>query len=348
MCRRVWLVAVAAIALSGCFLVGDAVDLSELISFLVDSTELDNATYNFGPVDPEADPVTAAITVSNGSAGSIAITSAEVDNPAFELGPAFPLVVDAGGSAVLSATFVPVASGSQTGTVTMTVDGFDGTLTLTLTGEGNYPPVVQAKVEVSGAGTAAANGTYVRVGSLNQSSGGVPLALYQQSASGPYIWAEDSTGITWYMGPNTTSTGEQYYSFSGPERFAAPRNNIGFDEVWVLVAGQLENPTVVGELSGFITNQSVDGGGESVVANYVYSDVEGDAEGGTSFQWYRSTDPGDGFAPIAGATSASYTPVPGDEFYYLKVRVTPAAQTGTVSGASIDLGPSPEVSFSAG
>ena len=49
----------------------------------------------------------------------------------------------------------------------------------------------RAVVEVSGAGTEAANGTYSELGN------GYQLPHYEDLGSGNLIWADDSDGIFW-------------------------------------------------------------------------------------------------------------------------------------------------------
>lgn len=70
-----------------------------------------------------------------------------------------------------------------------------------------------------------------------------------------------------------------------------------------------------------ISNQTNPGGGLRVgnvaVGDYVFNDVDGDAESGTGIQWLR-----DG-APIGGATAENYTTVAADVGTQLSVRVTP-------------------------
>jgi hypothetical protein len=81
-------------------------------------------------------------------------------------------------------------------------------------------------------------------------------------------------------------------------------------------------------------------------ASYTYGDNEGDAESGTTFQWYIATiaDGSDEVA-ITDATSLTYTALPTDEFKYVRVAVTPNAATGTVPGLEVKspfIGPLPQ------
>lgn len=66
--------------------------------------------------------------------------------------------------------------------------------------------------------------------------------------------------------------------------------------------------------------------GDLLEVDYVYFDQEDDAEGNTSFEWFR------GDALIEGATSDAYTIQDDDRGSYLSVRVVPRAESGTSVG----------------
>jgi len=74
--------------------------------------------------------------------------------------------------------------------------------------------------------------------------------------------------------------------------------------------------------------------GEILTASYTYTDAEGDAEGATTFRWFRAVDAsGTGATVIAGATTNTYTLTALDVGFYIAVEVTPVALTGTITGA---------------
>ena len=62
---------------------------------------------------------------------------------------------------------------------------------------------------------------------------------------------------------------------------------------------------------------------------YTYSDVNGDPEGLTTFQWYRDD------VPISGATNTSYTLTDDDLGTIISFEVTPIALTGNLTGESV-------------
>lgn len=71
--------------------------------------------------------------------------------------------------------------------------------------------------------------------------------------------------------------------------------------------------------------------GETLTGSYTYFDSDGDPEGATTRQWYRSSNNLD-YAPIIGATGSTYTLVMADLNQYLRFAVTPRASTGTPEG----------------
>jgi len=68
--------------------------------------------------------------------------------------------------------------------------------------------------------------------------------------------------------------------------------------------------------------------GDSLTGSYTYNDVDGDAEGASSFRWLRNG------TAIAGATATAYTLVAADSGTTISFEVTPVAATGTSPGAA--------------
>ena len=69
--------------------------------------------------------------------------------------------------------------------------------------------------------------------------------------------------------------------------------------------------------------------GDGLTGNYIYADVEGDAEGATAFRWLRN-----GIA-INDATNATYTLVAVDSGQFITFVVMPVAATGTITGSAV-------------
>ena len=84
--------------------------------------------------------------------------------------------------------------------------------------------------------------------------------------------------------------------------------------------------------------------GQTLTGSYVYSDLESDPEGTSTFKWYRGGN--NAITPISGQTSLSYTIQPQDEGKVLYFEVTAVASTGTAIkrpfksfGVLVDKGP---------
>ena len=70
--------------------------------------------------------------------------------------------------------------------------------------------------------------------------------------------------------------------------------------------------------------------GNVLTGAYTYYDANGDAEGATSFKWYRADNSGEVGVAIGGATSETYTSTASDLGKYISFEVTPRALTGTI------------------
>jgi hypothetical protein len=271
--------------------------------------------------------------------------------------PSLPFTLGSGETADFSLTFAPSGSGDDSASISFDVEGFQQSLELTATGEGNYAPVAYPAVDVSGAGSSQANGTYIRTGTLNEHEigGGVPLQYdiprYDQDGGQHVIWGNtNGEGIDWYIDDDTERSDNQenyaLYRRDSYTSWIAPSTVVQYEFFWEKDwDGADDPPTVTGELG---TNSAAYvPSGTSLSANYVYSDVEDDSEGSTSFQWYRADSPVHAAADrveIPGATGATYTAQSADVNSYLFVEVVPRAESGVSAGASVWLGPSPEIS----
>jgi|GEM_PF-1160470 surface protein len=85
--------------------------------------------------------------------------------------------------------------------------------------------------------------------------------------------------------------------------------------------------------AGTVIITGTPGIGDTLTADYTYSDPESDLESGTTFQWYVAVDEvGTGLTPIADATSNKYLVTPDVEGAYIRVEVTP--NDGTQDGST--------------
>ena len=77
--------------------------------------------------------------------------------------------------------------------------------------------------------------------------------------------------------------------------------------------------------------------GKTLTGHYNYSDINGDAEGATTFKWYRADDAaGSGKTPIEEAAALTYVLQPADQDKYISFEVTPVAATGIAQGTPVE------------
>jgi hypothetical protein len=186
----------------------------------------------------------------------------------------------------------------------------------------NDPPVVTfpTGITVAGAGTAAVNGLYLESGTHN----GEPLYSFQSGGTTYYLYF-DWMNFGWTIGPDTNSYNALYYNWA----FGSGIPETG----WSTHNGASPAPTVTTNRT-FSGHPYIDG---QVTADYIYSDVDGDPEGASAFQWHRCSSGGAtpaGCTPITGATTQTYVAQQADVGMYLACEVTPVALTGTSPGVA--------------
>jgi len=211
--------------------------------------------------------------------------------------------------------------------------------TPTDTGTGNNPPSATfppTGYQVSGAGTAAVDGDYAESGSFE----GFPQYL---QSGGSYImfnyWASDSVRH-WQLNTSTPPVPSAPDISTIP--YYAPTAATPTENTWTKGSGANPPPSTLRmPISG-----SKNPWGGTLTGYYIFQDPDGDAEGATTFQWYRFTTSAatTGGTKIIGATSIDYTTVFADNLQFLRIEVTPVDEYGT-SGTPI-LSPSIEVGTS--
>ncbi len=74
--------------------------------------------------------------------------------------------------------------------------------------------------------------------------------------------------------------------------------------------------------------------GQTLTGSYVYADAESNAEGTSTFKWYRAdSSTGTNATAITGATSITYVLQAGDAGKYIRFSVKPIASAGNTTGA---------------
>jgi hypothetical protein len=328
-------IVLAPLVLAGCFLV--SIDPTLAVSVDIDLESYGyNATFDFGPVDPDTGPATVTATIVNVTEGDITVASIAVDEASFQLEtPEFPTTYLPGESVVVSLSFDPADSAVVAGVLTVTLADLAVPFGLNLLGEGNYPPTAREAIVVSGAGTALADGTYYRDGTLNVDLDGVPIPYYENPVTGYRIFGEDGDGIDWGIDASSDGTDILYRQYSG---VVGPES-----DGWSTQNGDAPAPVSVGPFT--MDDMYIVYPGDLIEGSYVFDDTEGDSEGLSLYQWLRSdTSDYDGtYSPISGATASDYTVVEADGDRYLMLEITPVAETGITTGLPLLIGPTPQV-----
>ena len=293
------------------------------------------ASYDFGFVDPDAAAVEVAVSLVNLLAEPVTVTdlSSGADGITLTL-LSVPFDISAESSVAGTLVFDPSVSGSAAAQFDVAVEGVSGAFTLNVAGEGNYAPVANALVVVSGAGTTAVNGTYYRTEEVGQ---GYPV--YRLSTEYVLYGSDSDGGIRWSIDSDFDPI-SVFYSNYTVDVHTAPN---GTPTDWDHSGGVEPYPASVGEIVS--SSNAVDSLPEwdEISPNYLYSDAEEDSEGTTLYQWYWADAPAGTYMLIPGATDATYTVGTPDHLGYLKVLVTPVATDGITTGEPIWFGPSPVV-----
>jgi hypothetical protein len=182
------------------------------------------------------------------------------------------------------------------------------------------------------------NGDFAKMSSNNFTAG----YAYYDKESNP----ENTTGVVyrWWLsataggaatGTPTTSGNTYTYADADDGKYinvgVTVKATIGFSTSTETVASALVSncPPQVGNVrvAGTLTSGNV------VSAEYSYYDKEGNAEGTSTYQWYRANSAsGAGQVAISGATSATYTLTAADKTFFVGVMVIPKTAKGYSTG----------------
>jgi hypothetical protein len=249
--------------------------------------------------------------------------------------PAVPFVIAAESSTAGVLAFDPAGTVVAAVQFDVTVAGVTGVFTFNAGGEGNYAPVANAVTHVSGAGTAAVNGTYYRTEEIED---GCPV--YRLTGTDYRIYRANPEVSAWAIDNDFEFYPAHYENWTGTS--TAP-NGVTGEDWWVGGNGDADPPSTVGEIKSSLGGVDELQPGDVISPNYLYSDAEGNTEGATLFQWYLSDSPSGTYLLLDGETDSSHT-VTGVPFdAYFKVLVTPVATDGIMIGEPIWFGPSPVV-----
>jgi hypothetical protein len=179
----------------------------------------------------------------------------------------------------------------------------------------------------SGAGTSTVDGNYRENGSNEDRPKyehllGAGYLIY-------YLFATDAGEAgTWVIRDQIgTTIGDSMYYNGDSTAATAP------ESTWDNVLGSFPGPSV--QRVAITGTLSV---GETLTGHYQFDDPDGDAEGASTYQWYRFANATDTTGGTALGTALTYQVVAADSTNFLRLEVTPVddrglAGTPVLSGA---------------
>ncbi|TFG63602.1 MAG: hypothetical protein E4H36_05195 [Spirochaetales bacterium] len=226
--------------------------------------------------------------------------------------------------------------------MSITVDGLADPVVINLTGSGNYRPTLKGGMGVY-SGNPAVAGIYTEYATINSklaykrgNSGTVYYMYYIPAVVVPGFWVID-------VSDSLTDSGTAMYrsaeSVTSPDLVTTWNTSENFP---VFNVDNVTGPVIAGDAFYANTNSTV-------YAYYLYDDKDGDAENGTTFQWYRcdSVDESNVGAAISGADSSSYLITNSDLGSWLKVEVMPKSASGISEGQPVKSAASPQITNAA-
>ena len=196
---------------------------------------------------------------------------------------------------------------------------------------GNIPAASFAKViTVSGSNIAGVNGTYTVNETYDDGDGDNTVIngwiYFKNSSTNYYIWY-CTCFCGWKITTEDLIGGGNHFAFAG--NFDTPPSG-----VW---SGGCLNPGHAITVTSYDIRGDLIVGSVLSVPDHSFSDPDGDAEGSSTYKWYRCDDKiGTNDVEIPGATAQTYTTVAADEDKYIKFEVTPVDEHG-LAGAPVSI-----------
>ncbi|MGA2506133.1 MAG: DUF2341 domain-containing protein [Chitinispirillaceae bacterium] len=206
-------------------------------------------------------------------------------------------------------------------------------VTSTFTGTVQVPPVASA-VSITGTlkGGRVLTGQYTYSDANNDQEGGTTFQWYRadDNTGTNKIAISGATSITYTLASADENKYIQFAVTPGATTGATPGTTTTSSFVGPIIPAQTPPVASAVIISG---TPKV---GQTLTGSYTYYDAEGDAESGSTFQWYRATDSsGTNRTAISGATSITYTMTDADEDKYIQFEVTPHASSGIQVGTAV-------------
>lgn len=297
-------------------------------------TEYTNGgTYNFGLTAAESETRTAALVLTNTGGTDLTVTAAGLSEETnfsleeFDL----PITIASGETAEADIYFSPQESGDLSDAISISFNEITEPYILNFTGEGNYAPVVTYGIEVTGAGTTDANGIYLRTGEYEE------LPMYYKSGSPEYACYSNADNTSWSIRGNID--GYMPFYFIIESTISPPAG------IWSTDYDFAEDPAPT--IARYDLTGTYGQTGETLTANYFYSDADGDPEdpAGTTYRWWFSDDQTEPDTIITGETEKTFTPDGSYNNSYIWVEVTPVAAAGVTTGIAVMSRSTAEIEF---
>ena len=150
--------------------------------------------------------------------------------------------------------------------------------------------------------------------------------------------AENGTLYSWYLSDDALGTNKEIIAGVNEDRYLLKTNDAGkyisfevtpYDgqDYGLRVESNLRGPIQLANNPPTATNVTISGGleiGDTLTATYDYSDIEGDVEIASFYQWYISDDAlGNNQKEISGANELTFTTTQAQENKYISFKVSP-------------------------
>lgn len=283
----------------------------------VGSTLTGNFTYSDANNDPQGTSVFKWYRSASSSGSSATVISGATGSSYVLSNSDFGKYI---GFAVIPVAITGTSLGSE-----VKVAAFTGPVT-------DEPPVASNVIQ---SGTAKVGNTLTgsyMYSDVDGNTEGVSVFKWYRSASSNGSSATVISGATGRNYNLSNSDIGQYIGFSVTP-VASAGTLLGSEVKVITFSGPVTDDAPVASnvtQSGSLTAGSV------LTGSYSYSDANGDAQGASTFKWYRATSAaGAGAAAISGATGGTYTLTNADVGKYIGFAVTPVASTGTLLGSEV-------------
>ena len=261
---------------------------------------------------------------ANTGGSSVTISQATVTGTGFSMsGPSLPLVLNPGASVTFSAVFTPQSAANATGDITVTSNGSNSTLNVSLTGTGTAQGQLTIAPTALNFGNATVGTTVSQASSL--SAGGASVTVSSASLSSGEF---SLTGISF---PVTIAAGQ-----SVPVTMTfAPQTSGVASAVLSLSSNAANSPT-----------QSLTGTGVAAVQHSVSLTWSENGSGIVGYNVFRGGTSGGPYSQInsvleATATYTDNSVVSGQTYYYVTTAVDDSGVESAYSNVSESVIPTP-------